>query len=233
MSEPDDVTGLMAILCAREIRPGDRFGIGVASPIPSLGARIALSLGARDAIPIGRNLPGGVPLAGSLDFTAMVLQGRVDLFFLSAAQIDATGAINLQYVGDGVRRRAFFGAFAAPLYYPAVGRTVLFREEHSPRTFVERVDWVTATPPKVPRHARPVVVVTPKAVLRFSPARGGFELGSFHPGETIASVRAATGFDLPAAAEVHETPAPNAAERALLARFRAEATSSPSDPSKA
>ncbi|MBV5265425.1 CoA synthetase [Pinisolibacter aquiterrae] len=233
MSEPDDVTGLMAILCAREIRPGDRFGIGVASPIPSLGARIALSLGARDAIPIGRNLPGGVPLAGSLDFTAMVLQGRVDLFFLSAAQIDATGAINLQYVGDGERRRAFFGAFAAPLYYPAVGRTVLFREEHSPRTFVERVDWVTATPPEAPRHDRPVVVVTPKAVLRFSSARGGFELESFHPGETIASVRDATGFDLPAAAEVHETPAPSAAERALLARFRAETASSPSDPGKA
>lgn len=218
MSALEDMTGFMALLCARQIRAGDHFGIGVAAPVPLLGARLALALHARDAVPLGRNLPGGVPLTGSLDFTALVLQGRVDLFFLSAAQIDVRGGINLQYAGHGERRRAFFGAFAAPVYYPAIPRTILFREEHSPRVFVERVDYLTALPPQ--HSADPARVITSKAILRLEKAHGGFVLESIHPGETLESVRAATGFPLPLAPDFHQTPLPTDAERTTLAALR-------------
>lgn len=218
MSMLEDMTGFMAVLCARQIHAGARFGIGVAAPIPLLGARLALALHARDAVPLGRNLPGGVPLTGSLDLTALVLQGRVDLFFLSAAQIDARGAINLQYAGRGPHRRSFFGAFAAPVYYPAISRTILFREEHSPRVFVEQVDYLTASPPQ--HGEAPVRVITSKAVLRLERERGVFVLESIHPGETLESVRAATGFLLPLAPDFHHTPLSTEAERTTLAALR-------------
>jgi glutaconate CoA-transferase subunit B len=51
-------------------------------------------------------------------------------------------------------------------------------------------------------------------VFRF--AAGGFVLASVHPGETAASIRAATGFDYDAPADPPVTPDPTAAQLDLL-----------------
>jgi glutaconate CoA-transferase, subunit B len=132
------------------------------------------------------------------------------VFFLSGVQIDMRGRINLHVLGDYDRpRRRFPGAFGSAVLYPVVPRVILFRAEHSPRVFVPAVDFVTAS-------GTPDRVVTPLAVLGFDREAGRLVLDSYHPGQSVASVRAATGFDLPAGPAAGETPGPTPAELRAL-----------------
>jgi glutaconate CoA-transferase subunit B len=149
-------------------------------------------------------------------------RGAIDSFFLGGVQIDGQANINLVGTGPYPRlTRRFPGSFGSALMYYVVPKVILFREEHSPRTLVEKVDFVSApgvSPPGVYRPGGPHALVTGKAVFAFDRAAARFRLRSVHPGETVESVRAATGFAFDAG-EVAETPAP-APER--LARIRTE-----------
>ncbi len=210
---------LMATLCAREIRDEETVGVGVQSPVATAAAFLAQRLHAPHA---RYAAPGMGPqlLVGSKEVTALAQRGKMDLFFLSAAQIDGHANINLQYVGAPPHpKHRFPGAFAAPVYYYIMGRVVLFRAEHSPRVFVPKLDYVTATgqsPPSARRRGGPSKVITPIAVLAFNAGTGLLELESFHPGQSVESVREATGFDLPVPSTVHETEVPTALELATL-----------------
>jgi len=44
-------------------------------------------------------------------------------------------------------------------------------------------------------------------------------LRSYHPGQSIASVRAETGWDLRVAEDVHETASPTAEELTIIRRY--------------
>ncbi|MBC7799673.1 MAG: CoA synthetase, partial [Gemmatimonadaceae bacterium] len=97
-------------------------------------------------------------------------------------------------------------------------RTILFREEHSPRVLVDRVAHVSApgvSPPGVFRRGHAQALVTGRCVFRFHPGRARFSLDSLHLGETVASIRVATGFDFDGDA-APETIPPNDVELALL-----------------
>ena len=98
-------------------------------------------------------------------------------------------------------------------------RTILFREEHSRRVLVPRVDIVSApgvSPPGVFRRGTAQALVTGRCVFRFDPVGARFTLASRHPGQTADSIREATGFEYGAPAEVPVTPDPAPDERALL-----------------
>src|SRR5262249_20574282 len=75
--------------------------------------------------------------------------------------------------------------------------------------FVPRVDFVTAS-------GSPDRVVTPLAVLGFDRTAARLVLDSYHPGQSVESVRAATGFELPSRFDVGETPEPTADEIRIL-----------------
>jgi glutaconate CoA-transferase subunit B len=68
---------------------------------------------------------------------------------------------------------------------PTAGRTILWRTQHTPRSLVEHLDFVTATG-NVDR------LVTPLCV--FEMEAGGFALEQVYPGVTPDQVREATGF---------------------------------------
>jgi glutaconate CoA-transferase subunit B len=91
--------------------------------------------------------------------------------------------------------------------YPLIPRVILFRNEHSPRTLVESVDFVTAA-------GTPDCLVTPKALLTFGD--GELELAAYSPGESVDSVRAATGWRLRVRDDVGQTPPPSDEELRLL-----------------
>ena len=98
-------------------------------------------------------------------------------------------------------------------------RTILFREEHSPRVLVDKVDNISApgvSAPGVFRRGTAQALVTGKCVFTFHPGRARFSLTSLHPGETVDSVRAATGFAFDVEGDIPATPDPTAAELALL-----------------
>jgi glutaconate CoA-transferase subunit B len=113
----------------------------------------------------------------------------------------------------------FPGSFGSAFMYFMTPRTILFREEHTPRVFVEKVDNISApgvSPPGVFRRGTAQALVTGRCVFRFHPDRARFSLESVHPGDTVESVRDATGFAFDVAGDVPFTPDPTAEELALL-----------------
>ena len=103
-------------------------------------------------------------------------QGRIDAFFLGGAQIDGWANINLVGTGDYPRSEArFAGTFGSAYLYFLVPRVILFQPEHTRRTLVSQVDFVSApgvSPPGVYRPGGPVALVTGPLRLPFRPRRG-------------------------------------------------------------
>ena len=139
---------------------------------------------------------------GSRELFDLAGQGRIDVFFLGGAQIDGEGAINLVRA-EG---RRFPGSFGSAFMYAAVGRTILFREEHSRRVLVPKVEFVSA-------RGDPAALLTGKALFSWQREKRRFRLESQHE---AGELRAETGFDYDAAPEISLTPAPSAEDVAQL-----------------
>src|SRR5262249_32085893 len=94
-----------------------------------------------------------------------------------------------------------------------VPRVILFRTEHSRRTLVDRVDFISApgtSPANVYRTGGPVALITNRCLFAFDRARKGFSLTSVHPGHTVEEVIENTGFAFARPADVPLTPPPSA-----------------------
>lgn len=239
-------TELMAIVMARSFRDGEVVIMGAVPALPLAACRLAQALhapglwyivgGSGTVNPAPEELlasscdPGLAPAPCTLPLTEVVLlEGRgdaLDVFCAGGLQIDAHGNCNLIAVG----------AWAAPAlrgpgtvglpFLPAVKRSVLFTLSHTPRTLVERVDFVSgAGHPSGPGEERPYrgqgpsLVVTPLATLDFDPDTRRMRLATVHPGVEPAAVRAATGFELAPSPAVAETPPPTDEELAALRRL--------------
>jgi glutaconate CoA-transferase subunit B len=209
----------LAVTLARLVIGSRTIAVGTNSPIPAAAALLRQALEDRpvDVSILGasRHNPftdGGREL---FDFAA---QGRLDSFFLGGGQIDGAGNVNLVGIGDYPTSTVRFpGSYGSAYLYSLVPNVVLFREEHSPRVLVPRVDFVSAAgsgPAGTYRPGGPRHLVTNRAILRFDKAR--FVLASLHPGETIDSIRAQTGFAVEPADDLVVTPPPTEPELALL-----------------
>ena len=113
-------------------------------------------------------------------------QGRIDVFFLSGGQIDGEGNINLVNVGDYEQPKARFpGSFGSAYLYYVVPTVILFRVEHSRRTLVPKVDFISApggSPDNVFRAGRPDRAGDQSLPVRFrSRSRGAFVSPAFIP----------------------------------------------------
>jgi glutaconate CoA-transferase subunit B len=200
--------------------PARHIAVGAASPIPAAACWLVKKLGHDVRLSLLHKHSGNPLTAGTRELFDLTGQGRIDLFFLGGGQIDGQANINLIGTGawPGMDVR-FPGSFGSAFMYFMTPRTILFREEHSARVFVPKVDIVSApgvSPPGVFRRGTAQALVTGKCVFRFDPARARFTLQSVNPGETAASIREATGFDYDEPAEVPRTPDPTERECALL-----------------
>jgi glutaconate CoA-transferase subunit B len=200
--------------------PARHIAVGAASPIPAAACWLVARQGHPVRLSLLHKRSGNPFTEGSRELFDLTGQGRIDLFFLGGGQIDGQANLNLVGTGDwpgtGVR---FPGSFGSAFMYMMTPRTILFREEHSPRVLVPRVDNISApglSPPGVFRRGTAQALVTGRCVFHFDAARGGFDLASLHPGETVEGIRSVTGFDFAAARDVPTTPDPTAAELALL-----------------
>jgi len=204
---------LLAGLIARLIAGARHVAVGAASPIPATACELLRAQGKPLRVTRLHKRKGNPFTEGSRELFDLAGQGRIDYFFLGGAQIDGEANINLVRA-EG---RRFPGSFGSALMYFTC-RTVLFREEHSRRVLVPRVEFVSApgwSPPEVVRRGGPVALVTGKALFRWQPEKRRFRLESVHPGHRESEVREATGFEYDAG-EVQPTPAPSAAELELL-----------------
>jgi glutaconate CoA-transferase subunit B len=149
-----------------------------------------------------------VTLADLFDLSA---RGRLDTAFLGGAQIDGQGRINLSAIGDYARPKVRLpgGAGSAALM-PTAKRVILWRTKHDRRSFVEKLDFVTAA-------GNVEGVVTPMCV--FVRRNGNLVVESIHPGVRPGDLIANTGFTVEAGNDTPRTPPPTDRERELLARI--------------
>jgi glutaconate CoA-transferase subunit B len=206
---------------AAQVQDRDWAACGTLSPMPAAALWLAKATHAPRA---------EVFVAGSEDwpfegewqgFFDLAQAGRLDVFFLSGAQIDGRGNVNLMAVGtyEKPKVRLPGGAGSAILAY-VVKRLVLFKVAHEPRGLVPQVDILTApgyTPELSPwqRPGRITRLVTPKCVFALDPPQAP-RLASLHPGVTLEEVSELTGFDFQAPAEVPVTPPLDPEARRLL-----------------
>lgn len=216
---------ILACTIARLLDGVRHVAVGAASPIPAAGAMLRRGLDEALGRPPARlSILGSVEhnffTNGSTELFDSAGQGRLDAFFLGGGQIDGRGDVNLVGVGPYPQSTVRWpGSFGSSYLYFTVPRVILFREEHTPRVLVDKVDFVSApgvSPPGVYRPGGPVALLTGKALFRFDRARPGFTLESLHPGHDLDEVRAATGFAFAHDARPPATPGPDAATLALL-----------------
>jgi len=200
--------------------PARHIAVGAASPMPAAACWLVKKQGHPVRLSLLHKRSGNPFTEGTRELFDLTGQGRIDLFFLGGGQIDGSANLNLvgtgEWPGMGVR---FPGSFGSAFMYFMTPRTILFREEHTPRVFVEKVDNISApgvSPPGVFRRGTAQALVTGRCVFRFHPDRARFSLESVHPGETVESVRDATGFAFDVTGDVPFTPDPTAEELALL-----------------
>ena len=190
-------TELMACALARALRDGEVVVMGAVPALPLAACRLAKALHAPslsyvvggsgtvnpepDALPSQSCDPAlaGGPCTLPLP-EVVLLEGRgdaLDVFCAGGLQIDAHGNCNLAGVGDPARPKLRGPGSVGLPFLPAVRRVLVYTLAHSPRTFVERVDFVSGD------GSRAELVVTPLATMDFEP--GSHRCGS--PRHTPAS----------------------------------------------
>ncbi|NQW08671.1 MAG: CoA synthetase [Alphaproteobacteria bacterium] len=195
--------------------------VGASSPVPGAAALLAKqrSGGAMRVSVLGSERHNFFTDGGKELFDCAG-QGRIDAFFLSGAQIDGQANINLVSIGDPDRPKARFpGSFGSGYLYFVVPRVILFRLEHTPRTLVERVDFISSpgiSDANVYRPGGPYALITDRCLFDFDKARARFTLRSVHPGHTTNEIAEQTGFAYDIPEVVPETPTPDAETLALI-----------------
>jgi glutaconate CoA-transferase subunit B len=222
----------MAVEAARRLADGTVCFVGIG--LPSLAANLARrthaprsvlvyesgAIGAKpDRLPLSI---GDGELADTADSVVSVPEmfaywlqgGRVDVGFLGAAQIDRHGNLNSTVIGDYDRPAVRLpGGGGAPEIATGV-RDVFVMLRQTARTFVEKLDFTTSVGDKVR------VVVTDLGILE--PRSGELELTRVHPGVAVDDARAATGWKLRVADDVHETEAPSDDELQALRSLKTQ-----------
>jgi glutaconate CoA-transferase subunit B len=214
------VAALARLILDPAAPPARHIAVGAASPMPAAACWLVKLMGHDVRLSLLHKRSGNPFTEGTRELFDLTGQGRIDLFFLGGGQIDGQANLNLvgtgEWPGMGVR---FPGSFGSAFMYFMTPRTILFREEHSPRVLVEKVDNISApgvSAPGVFRRGTAQALVTGRCVFRFHPDRARFSLDSLHPGESVDSVREATGFAFDVPDTVPATPDPTEAELALL-----------------
>ena len=214
-SPPCSTEELLIVLMSRDIRDWETCACGALSMIPAASMLLAE---ARHAPHIETIILGSEELSGNLgkDIHFLAQRGKLDLFYHSAVQFDAEGNFNLHVLGDpNAPERRLPGGYGSGLISYTAKRVFFFRTEHSTRTFVPKVAFISGagvTPPEIKRAPEPFRVYTTMAILTFDRTTARYSVESIHEGYTAEDVRANTGFDLDIPEPCPVTPPPSAAE---------------------
>jgi glutaconate CoA-transferase, subunit B len=194
--------------------------VGAASPIPGAAALLARARNPGLRVSILGSERHNPFTDGGRELFDCAAQGRIDAFFLGGGQIDGGADINLIGVGGYPRSRVRWpGSFGSAYLYFLVPRVILFREEHTARVLVPKVEFVSApgtSAAGIDRPGGPYALVTGRCVFRFDAKRRRFRLASVHPGHTTDEIARHTGFAYDVLDEVPATPPPDAETLALI-----------------
>jgi glutaconate CoA-transferase subunit B len=228
---PYTLTELMAVTAAREIKDGEVVFAGTG--LPMLAAMLAQRTHASNCciifeagtvasqlshLPMSvgdpRAMRGAATAAGLSEVFSYILQGgRVDVGFLSGAQIDRFGNLNSTSIGtDPCHPKVRFSGSGGACDIACLARRTVVIALHEKRRFPQKVDYVTSPGWLEGGDSRkraglirggPSAIVTTKGVMRFRADTKAMYLASYHPGLTAQAVADDTGFalDISGAAE--------------------------------
>ena len=238
---------MLAVAAARSLVDGQSCFVGIG--LPSKAANLARRLHAPNLVLVYESgtigsAPAELPLSigdGILADSALAVvgvpeifnywlqPGRIDVGFLSGAQIDRLGNINTTVIGDydepSVRLPGSGGAPEIASSCREV--TVVMRQ--SLRAFVDQVDFVTSVGHGAGPGDRkllglpgagPLRIITDLGVLEPDPATAEFVLTALHPGVSLEQVRAETGWELQVAPDLAATAPPTPEELTTLRGLR-------------
>jgi glutaconate CoA-transferase, subunit B len=236
-------TEVMTVAAARLLRDGTVCFVGIG--LPSTAANLARLTHAPEVVLIYESgtigaRPSVLPLSigdGELSTSADTVVstpeifrywlqgGRIDAGFLGAAQIDRFANINTTTIGSYARPEVRLpGAGGAPEIAGMAGEVFILLEQ-TPRTFVERLEFITSAGFLGGGDARaragllgkgPSAVITDLGILTPDAVTKELTLTSVHPGVTVEQVRAATGWPLKISDALQITRAPDAGELRAL-----------------
>jgi len=238
---------LMAIEAARRLSNDTVCFVGIG--LPSTAANLARATHAPDCVLIYESgtigaKPDELPLSigdGVLADTALSVvsvpevfnywlqAGRMDVGFLSGAQIDRHANLNTTVIGQYDEPDVRLPGSGGAPEISAGCREVIVVMRHRKRAFVDRVDFVTTlgygSGPTdralLGLHgAGPVRVITDLGVLEPDPGSKELMLTALHPGCTVEQVRAETGWTLEIADDLGETTPPTERELTTLRAMR-------------
>jgi glutaconate CoA-transferase subunit B len=227
----EDIIKCMAL----QLRPGEVVYVGLASVLPIISIRLAQSWGISvefvgvseiyDPIDVSVtestadpfSLRGGRGIIGSLELFDLARRGKLDVMFFGPAQVDRRANINLSVIGsfDKPRVRLPGGAAAAFLYRRA-RRVIMWLMEHSRRTLVDKVDFVTAPGPSGKEGPREIVLCTPRAVFRFDHDEGELVLTGLMPQVSLEEAIEAMGFTPRVKESLEEPPQATQEDLAII-----------------
>ena len=173
-----------------------------------------------------RVMRGAATAAGLSEVFTYVLQaGRVDVGFLSGAQIDRFGNINSTSIGADPRHpKVRFPGSGGSCDIACLAKRTVIIAVHEKRRLPEKIDYVTSPGWLQGGDSRfssglirggPSVIVTTQGVMRFRSDSKELYLASYHPGLTAQAVADDTGFALDITGAT-ETPMPTAEELRIL-----------------
>jgi len=236
--EGPTVDELRAVFLARDFADGEIGSCGLVATIPLAAMRLAqlthapnLQLAMEGAANPSPRYLFEVPVdpeahregEAILDLYDLFVNSErgIDFWFMSGIQIDRLGNLNVHKIGGTRERPGFRG--------PGIGNTSVamtskrwyaYPGSHTPRVFVEKVDFVTTLGSgcrAIPGYGEGCrYVLSNLAILDFEEMTGAMRLRHVMPGVTVEQVQAATGFALLLHDEVTEVPAPTAQELRLL-----------------
>jgi glutaconate CoA-transferase, subunit B len=233
---------LMVIAAAREIADGELAFVGMR--LPMLAFLVARRTHAPRAVGLfengivretpspellytmgdSPNLRGATACGQMVDVMGLLQQGRVDLGFLGAAEVDRFGNLNTTWGRRHHELQRLPGSGGACDIACLAQRTIVLLA-HERGRLVERVTHLTSPgygsghgwrrSQGLPAGSGPSAIITSRGVLRFG-SDGEAYLASVHPGVSVEEVLENTGWTLRIADELIETIPPSEEELAAI-----------------
>jgi len=215
---------LMAVVAARQLADGKSVAVGTGLPL--VAAMLAQKTHAPNLViffeaggiapqlptlPISvgdsRTIHKALCTTTLIDIMDTMRRGYIDYAFLGGAQIDSYGNLNSTMIGDNydMPKVRFPGSGGANDFGSLAWETLIIMDRHSPRRFVEKVDFITTPGYLYGPNAReeeglspgtgPSKVITDLCLFDFDPETKVMRLIATHPGITVEDVIKATGFE--------------------------------------
>lgn len=226
---------IMVAQAAREIRDGEKVFVGMRLPL--IAFVVAKRTHAPNAIGLfelglmrdrpakellytmgdSPNVDGAMWCGPMIELMGMLQRGDVEAGFIGGAEIDRHGNLNTTAIGgDRQHPKVALPGSGGGADIASLAHRLIVIMPHDKRRLVERVDFITS-----PGYgdggdwrarvglARggPSVLITTLGVFRFQ--KGEAVLETYHPGQSVETVRANTGWELAVAPNVRETAMPD------------------------